>query len=124
MHRNRLYKVFIVICVFASSSTAQNSPHGAVEQFYRFDGTHSQIFNRRNIDARRRWFTDTLYYQLRNELKRQIVFERENPGAKPHFGDGLPFRPWDETCQSGIGPIVILFLWAAVPFGELMRQCQ
>jgi len=42
-----------------------------------------------------------LYRLLKTELKREADFLRKNPGDKPHFGDGLPFRPLDETCDVG-----------------------
>jgi hypothetical protein len=82
---------------FAQSST----PKAAVESFYKFDRSHSQVFNRRNIDARKPWFSPALYSLFLKELKRQAAFERRNPNEKPYFGDGLPFQPYDETCKAG-----------------------
>ena len=37
---------------------------------------------------------------LTKELDREREFLRANPGDKPHFGDGLPFRPIEEMCQA------------------------
>lgn len=91
-----------LIAIFTASAFAQQStPKAAVESFYRFDGTHSQTFDRRNIDARKRWFSPELYRLLRNELRGESAYLRANPGDKPYFGDGLPFRPVDEPCQAG-----------------------
>ena len=90
-----------VVCLLAFSAAAQSTPKSAVEAFYKFDGSHSQTFNRRNIEARKRWFTDVLQLQFQNELRRQREYLRQNPTDKPHFGDGLPFRPLDETCRVG-----------------------
>lgn len=67
--------------------------------FYKFDGSHSQVFDRRNIDARKRWFSSELYKLFLNEVAREKEFINANPTDKPHFGDGLPFRPLDETCD-------------------------
>ena len=101
MKPNIVFLSVVVACSFALSAAAQSTPRSVVESFYKYDGTHSRTFNRRNIDARRRWFTDMLYDQFRNELRRQQEHLRQNPSDKPHFGDGLPFRPLDETCQVG-----------------------
>lgn len=71
----------------------------AVAAFYRFDATNSQVFNRRNIDARKRWFSAELYKLLINELAREKEFLKAHPTEKPYYGDGLPFRPLDEVCE-------------------------
>ena len=55
--------------------------------------------HRRNIDLRKRWFSPELYKLLLNELKREAAYIKANPTDKPHFGDGLPFQPLDETCE-------------------------
>ena len=97
----RITLLLSIVCVLgAGGASAQSTPRSVVEAFYRFDASHSQTFNRNNINARRRWFTDVLYLQFENELKRQREYLRENPTDKPHFGDGLPFRPLDETCRA------------------------
>jgi len=88
--------------MLAASITAfgQNaSPKSAVTAFYKYDSTHSQVFNRANIDARKRWFSAELYKLFLNELVREKEYLSNNPGNKPYFGDGLPFRPLDETCS-------------------------
>ena len=74
-------------------------PKAAVAAFYRFDTANSQVFNRKNINARKRWFAAELYKLLINELAREKEFLKANPNDKPHYGDGLPFRPLDEVCE-------------------------
>lgn len=81
---------------------AQNtSPVAAVRSFYVFDRAHSQTFDRKAIDERRKWLSESLYKLFLNELKREKEYLRKNPTDKPYFGDGLPFQPIDETCTSG-----------------------
>lgn len=95
--------LFLAVTLFVCSLSvnAQNSPRAAVEAFYRYDRSHSQIFNRRNIDARKRWFSTELYNLFLNELKREAAYLKRNPTDKPYFGDGLPFQPMQEKCDKG-----------------------
>jgi hypothetical protein len=96
-----LISVFVISIARAFPITKQNSPKASLEAFYRFDRTHSQTFNRENINARKRWFTAELYSLLINELKRDAEYLKKNPGDKPYFGDGLPFQPLREACEAG-----------------------
>jgi hypothetical protein len=82
-----------------SAQSKLNGPKAAVAAFYRFDAANSQVFNSANIDARKRWLSAELYKLLINELAREKEFLKANPTDKPHFGDGLPFRPLDEVCE-------------------------
>ena len=92
----------LVLAIFATSAFAQtNTPLATVDAFYRFDRTHSQAFNRANIDARKQWLSNELYSLFRKELKREEAYLKKNPTDKPYFGDGLPFQPYDETCKAG-----------------------
>ena len=95
--------VFIVTAAaLAASVSAQprpSDPKSAVRAFMRFDGSNSQVFDRKAIDARRRWFSEELYGLFLKELEREKEFLKANPTDKPHFGDGLPFRPLDEVCE-------------------------
>lgn len=79
----------------------QSTPKAAAISFYKFDRMQSQIFNLKNIDARKRWFSDELYQLFLKELKRESEYLKANPTDKPHFGDGLPFRPLEEVCEVG-----------------------
>jgi hypothetical protein len=100
-----MLKVRIVtLLLFVLSSVAsvwaqQSSPKASIAAFYAFDGKNSQTFNRKNIDARKRWFSDQLYKLFLKELDREADYLKKNPTDKPHFGDGLPFRPLDEPCS-------------------------
>jgi len=98
----RTIVALIVMLAPLTAATAQSSasgPRSAVATFYKFDGSNPQNFNRRNIDARRRWFSAELNKLLLNELEMEKEFLKANPTDKPHFGDGLPFRPLQETCD-------------------------
>lgn len=89
--------IFLLSTVAAAAQSTD--PKAVVRSFYQYDGTHSQVFNKKAIQSRKGWFTDVLHLHLTKELERQAEFIRKNPGDKPHFGDGLPFRPLDETCE-------------------------
>jgi len=93
-----------LMLLMTASLTAfsQNSgPVAAATAFYKFDRSHSQVFNRENIDARKQWLSAGLYKLLINELVREKEYLKKNPTDKPHFGDGLPFQPLDEECTAG-----------------------
>lgn len=98
-------RIILITLLIAASSVAcfaqSNTPVAAVSSFYKFDRSHSQILNRRNLDARRKWLSDSLYKLFLIELKRERAFLKQNPTNKPHFGDGLPFQPIQESCGTG-----------------------
>jgi len=91
----------VAALVCASHSFAQTTPRAALEAFYKYDRSHSQTFNRKNIEARKRWFSAELYNLFLNELKREATYLKKNPTDKPFFGDGLPFQPLKEKCEAG-----------------------
>lgn len=94
--------LFVFVLTFPVAVLPQRStPRTAVESFYKFDRSHSQIFNRRNVEARRAWLSPALYSLFQNELRRQAVYLQKNPTDKPYFGDGFPFQPLDEPCRAG-----------------------
>ena len=95
----RILIVAVLTALFSITCFTQ-SPTKMVKAFYRFDRSHGQTFNRRNIDARKRWFSRELYNLFLYELKRENEYLKKNPNDKPYFGDGLPFRPYDETCKA------------------------
>ena len=100
MKRINFFCLAMLFAVCTSISMAQtNTPAAAVAAFYKFDKANSQTFNRKNVDARKKWFSDELYKLFLNELKREAEYLKANPTDKPHFGDGLPFQPLDETCD-------------------------
>ena len=96
-----LISISLFIMAWALPVAAQNTPNASLEAFYKFDRSHSQTFNRVNINARRQWFSAELYSLLINELKRDAEYLKKNPGDKPYFGDGLPFQPLQEKCEAG-----------------------
>ena len=98
--KKHILLIAILLSLSAVASFAQQTtPKAAAASFYKFDRSNSQTFNRRNIDLRKRWFSTELYKLLLNELKREAAYIKANPTDKPHFGDGLPFQPLDETCD-------------------------
>jgi hypothetical protein len=102
MKRAQIKLVAVIFLLSTLAAKGQSAdPGSVVRSFYQYDSSHSQVFSKNAIQSRRRWFTDVLHLQLTKELERQAEFTRKNPDDKPHFGDGLPFRPLDELC--GIG---------------------
>src|SRR5436190_21585339 len=85
------------LTVFSQSS----GPVAAAYAFYKYDRSHSQVFNRENIDARKQWLSAALCKLLIIELAREKEYLKKNATDKPHFGDGLPFQPLDEECAAG-----------------------
>jgi len=101
MHKINLLFASFLLVIAATTALAQSTPLSTVKSFYAFDRSHSQVFNRKNIDARKQWFSAELYKLLINELARERAYLAKNPTDKPHFGDGLPFQPLDEECTAG-----------------------
>ena len=101
MKNKTILLIALTLFVCSFSVIAQNSPRVTVEAFYRYDSSHSQTFNWRNIDERKRWFSTELYNLFLNELKREAANLKKNPTDKPYFGDGLPFQPLREKCEAG-----------------------
>lgn len=94
--------IAVFVALFTAGAVAQTSrPLAVVKSFYAYDGTHSQVFSRQAIEARRPWFSKELYDLFIYELRRESAYLRKHPTDKPYFGDGLPFRPIDETCKVG-----------------------
>src|SRR5215813_10154207 len=98
--KTRILFVFVLFTVLGIRGVSQ-SPVSAVQAFYHYDRAHSQVFNRRNIDARKQWFSSELYKLFLYEQKREDDYLKSNPNDKPYFGDGLPFQPYDEICKAG-----------------------
>lgn len=99
MSKSKFLFLLLVFVGLSTSGIAQSEPLSALKAFYKYDRSHSQVFNRRNIDARRQWFSARLYSLFRKELNREAAYLKKNPTDKPYFGDGLPFQPLDETCK-------------------------
>jgi len=89
--------LFMAVAAAGQSST----PKAAAEAFYRYDQAHSQVFTRAAVEARKKWLSPDLYRLFHYELKRQAAYLKRNPNDKPYFGDGLPFQPLQENCDSG-----------------------
>ena len=99
MKKVRIFTLFLIIVAPIVASAQRNSPRSTVEAFYKFDRSHPQGFNRRNIDARKRWFSASLYRMFIEELRLENAYLKKHPDDKPFFGDGLPFSPHEEACE-------------------------
>lgn len=100
LRRSKIALSLALIVAASAVVFAQTAgPKAAVAAFYKYDAAHPQVFNRKNIDVRKRWLRDELYKLFLKELDREKEYLAKNPTDKPHFGDGLPFRPLDEMCE-------------------------
>ena len=95
-----LVATFSILILAATGMSQSSSPAPTVKDFYKFSDAHSDLFNRRHIELRKRWYTPRLYRIFREELQRQTDMLKSHPTDKPFFGDGLDFRPRDEKCQA------------------------
>ncbi|MEP7214094.1 MAG: hypothetical protein ABI791_13525 [Acidobacteriota bacterium] len=98
MKKARIFTLFLIIFAPIVVSAQRLSPRSTVEAFYKFDRSHPQTFSRRNIDARKRWFSAPLYRMFLNELRLESAYLKKHPDDKAFFGDGLPFSPYEESC--------------------------
>lgn len=89
------------LCAALPVFSQTSAPATAVRSFYNAERTAPQTFNKKNLELRKRWISSGLYKRFSNELKREAAFLQENPSDKPHFGDGFPFMPLNETCSAG-----------------------
>jgi len=96
-------KIFFLVSVLVLLSTEvhaqKQDASAAVQSFYKFHLSRSDIFNADEVKARKKWFTDGLNKLFQTELQREKEYLRANPTNKPHFGDGFPFQSRDE-CES------------------------
>ena len=91
----------VVLVMSATAALSQTlNPTSTVKQFYKFSNARSALFNRQHIESRKRWYTPALYSLFLEMLKKEEAFLEQHPTEKPFFGDGLDFRPLDETCEA------------------------
>lgn len=101
MKRNTLLTIFIVTSALAKTAAAQiPDPAVYVQAFYAFEMKAPQSFDKRNLVRRQKWLSPRLYDLFRAELRKQNAHLKTHPDDKPFFGDGFPFRPIDEVCDS------------------------
>jgi len=94
---------FLTLLPAVAAHAQASNPKATVEAFYRYDQTHSQVFDRASIEARKKWFSPELYRLFQYELKREADYLKKNSTDKPYFGDGLPFQPLQENCENSRG---------------------
>jgi hypothetical protein len=93
----KIFLLSIILLLPAAGVFAQKqSAATVVQSFYAFHGSAPKTFDKAAIEARRKWFTRDLYRLFLTELEREEDFLKKNPTDKPHYGDGLPFEPWEE----------------------------
>ncbi|HEY0429416.1 MAG TPA: hypothetical protein VGC76_16670 [Pyrinomonadaceae bacterium] len=103
----KLAGIMIVILLNAvcSLTPAQQAARAALQQILSYEKTHDNatdtIFNRRNLEIRRKWMTPSLYRLYLIELAREEREAKEHPDEKPYFGDGMDFGPLKELCKVG-----------------------
>ena len=92
-----------VIVTFAADDTFAQSrrPSETVKSFYEFSSSRSSTFDRRHVEARKRWYTSELYQLFLEQLKKDEAELKVHPTDKPFFGDGLDFQPLHELCHVG-----------------------
>lgn len=99
--KTKIFFLSITLFLISGNIFAQKQTAPAfVESFYKFHQTRSGIFNANEVNLHKKWFSAELNKLFQNELNREKEFLKKNPTDKPFFGDGFPFKPYDE-CLSG-----------------------
>ena len=98
MNNSKLIFGLILIFLIPVFITAQAEKEAAqtVEKFYKFYRTRNGLLSTHELNLLRRWFTPALTGLFRSEIKREDTFIKKNPDEKPYFGDGFPFKPYEE----------------------------
>jgi hypothetical protein len=101
MMKTKFIWVIVLSLLMAGAAFAQaRGPAETVKAFYKYSDARSDIFDKRHIESRRQWYTLALYRTFRALLAKDTAYLKKNPTDKPFFGDGLTFRPLDETCEA------------------------
>jgi hypothetical protein len=90
--------LFISNSISAQNRTENSRAVQAVKNFYRFHLSHENIFNKREVSRRYKFFTPRLRQLFNAELKREEIYKKKYPDDKPYF-DVLPFQPI-EFCKN------------------------
>jgi hypothetical protein len=98
MKLNKYIFIFSLATLFLLNISlfAQTNAKATVEKFYQFHNSRNGVLSLHELKLHKRFFTNDLYKLFLNELKREDEFIRKNHTDKPHFGDGLPFKPFEE----------------------------
>lgn len=98
MKSNKQIFIFSLAVIFLLNISlfAQTDAKSMVEKFYQFHNSRNGVLSLHELKLHKRFFTNELYKLFLNELKREEEFIRKNHSDKPHFGDGLPFKPFEE----------------------------
>ena len=101
MKRRLLELMFVLLVCSCSLAVAQSTPSDVVRKALSYDQLHDTVFNRENIDLRRKWMTHSLYRLFATELIREEREAKERPEDKPYFGDWAGFSAPSELCKVG-----------------------
>ena len=96
-----IFLSIILLLLSANIFAQKQSAAAAVGAFYKFYRARSGIFNAREVNLYKKWFSADLNKLFQNELTREKEYLKQNPTDKPFFGDGFPFQPLDECVKSG-----------------------
>lgn len=100
--KTRILLIFGIFALFSVSMAAQsNNPAAVVQAFYKFHRSHSEVFNSKELNIRKKWFSDELNKLFQYELKREDEFSKKYPDEKPFLGDGFPFEPVNDCSEAG-----------------------
>jgi hypothetical protein len=103
----KFFYCITLVLAFASSlvTMGQQRADDTVRHALRYEQTHDNgpdiVFNRRNLEIRRKWMTLSLYRLYLIELAREERESKERPDEKPYLGDGMDFSPMKESCKVG-----------------------
>lgn len=100
---SKLILFFFCSAFFVFNALGQNqNPTDMVKNFYKFHNSRNGILSLHELKLHKRFFTPELYRLLLNELQREEEFVRKNHNDKPFFGDGLPFKPFEECVVNNV----------------------
>jgi hypothetical protein len=100
--KTKIIFILGILVLFSTGVFAQtDQASAAVQSFYKFHRSRSDVFDTRQVALRKPWFSSDLNGLFQYELKREKAFFKKNPNEKPFFGDGFPFQPLDECYKAG-----------------------
>jgi hypothetical protein len=96
------YRLFLLclltVSLLSIPASAQDDKAAAVKtlnDFYQFHRAHKNVFNKAQLNLRKKWLTPELYQLLLREDARETREARQHPDEKPYF-EGLPFTAIEE----------------------------
>jgi hypothetical protein len=97
---SKIIAIVLLILISPVAAFAQAiGPAETIKAFYKYSDAHSSTFNRRHLESRKGWYTPALYQAFLAHLRDEQAYLKKNPTNKPFFGDGLDFKPLNESCN-------------------------